>query len=170
MKRGHGIHHTEAYPDNDTETILGIKQNLEFVFKRVNETDQTLLQLKVTLDRECDYALHVIKDTIHARTKRSGGVFGILKDFLFGGSEIDEQLALLKATEDQKITHVSEELTQAKKKHDKLTKELTGKIENVNKRSRPATRAILREQKECSFKVHTRNNNARQYPNTGNNE
>nr|XP_049466028.1 uncharacterized protein LOC125907472 [Anopheles coluzzii] len=123
--------HTGTRPENDTDTLQMLKKHLTIVLNSVNSTDSEHSDLKVTLQRECNHAIQLIQGISHKRTKRSRGIFGILKDFMFGGDDIDEQLAAFRAAEDTKITHVSERLTQTNKKHNELTENLRHRIDKL---------------------------------------
>lgn len=102
--------HTRVYPKRDSEILRKIEKNLDIAFDKINVTDPKLFQIITILKGNCEHALQLMSETIKSRVKRSSGVFGILKDFIFGGDSIDEQLALFRVSEDEKMSHISDSL------------------------------------------------------------
>lgn len=132
IQRGswHTALHTRVFPENDSNIIIQLRNKLNNVLN--NETDPKTIHLKLALDDECDYVLNLIRDCVKTRAKRSRGVFRFLGDFLFGGDEFDEQLSLLKSTEDQKIARLSENLDDTNKAHKKIMDQIGNKISHIN--------------------------------------
>jgi len=124
--------HTKIFPKNDTDILTQIKYDLNEALNPINETDTKVQKLRESLIDECNYAINLVKEATKFRVKRSGGVFGVLKDFIFGGNEIDEQLSLLKSTEDLKISKISDKLDDANSNHKKIMEQMSAKVAMID--------------------------------------
>lgn len=125
-------YHSGIYPKYDFHALSNIENNLLLAFENINNTDSKLKQIKSLLQQDCSQALHMIQEVSITRFRRSSGVFGILKDFIFGGDSIDEQLALFRLSEDEKMSHISDSLNKANQKHAELTNEVQERIKKIN--------------------------------------
>lgn len=123
--------HTRMYPTIDLQIILQLKDNLNHVLNTMNGTDSNIYRLRAALNEERNYAIKLVQENTRSRAKRSGGVFGILKDFLFGGNEVDEQLALLRSTEDKKIANLSDKMDEKNKLNKRTMHEISYNIVQI---------------------------------------
>jgi len=154
LKRGvwETTFHTKIHPENDTETLLTMEKEVTTVFKALSDMDTNLLNLKLTLQQNIRHALQLSQTAVKRRTKRSSGIFGFLKGILFGEDDIDEQLALFRASEDQKLKHISEDMTHKIKQGDRLRNKLNMKIDHMNEGIKSLNKSFNENKKNVLIK------------------
>lgn len=138
-----------------------MEKEVTTVFKALSDMDTNLLNLKLTLQQNIRHALQLSQTAVKRRTKRSSGIFGFLKGILFGEDDIDEQLALFRASEDQKLKHISEDMTHKIKQGDRLRIELNMKIDHMNEGIKSLNKSFNEnKKKKRTYKACHRNNHA----------
>ncbi|XP_062544887.1 uncharacterized protein LOC134211735 [Armigeres subalbatus] len=120
-------------PSEDISRINGLHKNLNEALKFIgNKTkDKSLEELILSIEGQCDNVIQEI--AIVRREKRSGGILGFLKNLIFGGNDLEEELQSVRAHEEQKLHELSEIMKTIDVKAEKMGNEFNNRIYNLRK-------------------------------------
>lgn len=99
---------TNLYPEEDISLLNEIHRNISKALESMEGMvkDYTLNQTIQTIGRHCDETIMDI--TQFSRPKRSKGIFGYIKDFIFGGDDVEEDIAAMRIHDDRLFHDISD--------------------------------------------------------------
>ncbi|XP_062537108.1 uncharacterized protein LOC134205653 isoform X2 [Armigeres subalbatus] len=124
---------SNVVPSDDILQINHMHRNLNEALKFIgNKTnDKSMESLILSIEQQCDNVLQGVK--ISHRERRSGGILGFLKDLLFGGNDMEEELQSVRVHEEQKLHELSEITKAIDVKAEKMGNEFNNRIYNIKK-------------------------------------
>lgn len=127
---------TNITPKEDIKHINIMHKNLTNALNRVKGLikDDIISELTIAVEQQCNVAIEEIQaiNQSNSRTKRSKGIFGFMKDLLFGGDDLEDQLQEIRKEDNLKLHNLSSLISNIEEKTNTLKTQLSKKLYGIH--------------------------------------